>query len=63
MNYIFRESENFEDFCPVRLDKMIEQAKQLEENLLKQKQLLCTRLNVISYIIRTSISEGPGGDN
>jgi hypothetical protein len=42
---------------------MIEQAKQLEENLMKQKQLLCTRLNVISHIIRTSISEGPGGDH
>ncbi|VDI23462.1 testis-expressed sequence 12 protein [Mytilus galloprovincialis] len=59
----FSESENFENLCPTRLDKMIEQAKQLEESLLKQKELLCNRLNVISHIIKASITEGPGGDN
>lgn len=59
----FSESENFENLCPIRLDKMIEQAKQLEESLLKQKELLCNRLNVISHIIKASITEGPGGDN
>ncbi|XP_063419796.1 uncharacterized protein LOC134704941 [Mytilus trossulus] len=59
----FSESENFENLCPTRLDKMIEQAKQLEESLLKQKELLCNRLNVISHIIKASITEGPGGDH
>lgn len=50
--FCFSESENYELVCPSRLDKLIQQAKELECNLKKQKDLLHRRLKLISDTLR-----------
>lgn len=49
---IFNESEHFEQICPSRLDRMIEQTNALEDNLRRQKNALCQRLTVLSKTLK-----------
>ncbi|XP_070564623.1 uncharacterized protein [Ptychodera flava] len=50
---VFQESQEFETFCPTRLDKMLAEARALEEDLIKQKEKLRLRLQAISKTLQT----------
>ncbi|XP_071811842.1 uncharacterized protein [Apostichopus japonicus] len=50
--HVFKESEEFENFCPNRVDKLLSEAKALEENLLQQKQQLMQRLKALSRTLK-----------
>lgn len=49
---IFNDSENFEMFCPTRLDKILQETLALEENLRQQKETLCNRLHALSHTLQ-----------
>ncbi|OWF42361.1 uncharacterized protein LOC110461191 isoform X1 [Mizuhopecten yessoensis] len=49
---VFRECEEYETACPERLDKLLTEAKALEENLNQQKQVLCNRLKGLSRTLQ-----------
>ncbi|XP_060065962.1 uncharacterized protein LOC132546268 [Ylistrum balloti] len=49
---LFRECEEYEVLCPERLDKLIAEAKTLEENQNQQKQVMCGRLKVLSRTLQ-----------
>lgn len=49
---MFSESEEYETQCPDKLDKLIGEAKALEENLNQQKQVLCSRLKGLSRTLQ-----------
>ena len=52
----FRECENFESLYPTRLDEIIREAKELEQQLKLQKETLKERLR---FITRTLASTPP----
>ena len=49
---VLADSENFELFCPMRLEKILEDAKALEASLLEQKQQLKGRLQILSKTLQ-----------
>ncbi|KAJ8025093.1 hypothetical protein HOLleu_35202 [Holothuria leucospilota] len=50
---VFQESGDFEKFCPTRVDKLLAEAKALEENLTHQKEQLMDRLKALSRTLQT----------
>ena len=48
----FSDSENFEKFCITRLDRMLEDAKELEIDLRRQKDVLREKLLNLSRTLQ-----------
>ncbi|XP_066291423.1 uncharacterized protein [Branchiostoma lanceolatum] len=48
----FSESEQFELFCPTRVDGLLQEARALEENLKEQKKCLLQRLQMLSQTLQ-----------
>ncbi|XP_019644848.1 PREDICTED: uncharacterized protein LOC109485600 [Branchiostoma belcheri] len=48
----FSESEQFELFCPTRVDSLLQEARALEENLKEQKKCLLQRLQMLSQTLQ-----------
>ncbi|XP_038076594.1 uncharacterized protein LOC119744627 isoform X2 [Patiria miniata] len=46
------ESEQFELFCPTRVDKLLQEAKAMEAHLLHQKEQLINRLRKLSQTLQ-----------
>ncbi|XP_071803440.1 uncharacterized protein [Asterias amurensis] len=46
------ESEQFELFCPTRVDKLLQEAHAMEEHLLRQKEELISRLRNLSQTLQ-----------
>ena len=56
-NYIFlffSESESYENFFPTRIDNLIKDAKELEDNVLQQKDSLRARLHSLADALKMS---------
>jgi len=49
---VFRDSEHYEMFCPTRLDRILQDAKALEQNLIQQKDALRNRLGMLSQALK-----------
>ena len=54
-NYLFySESEAFEACCAARLDEILKQALDLEQNLIEQKECLRARMKAVSRTLMAS---------
>ena len=51
---IRRESEAFEELCPARLDAILKESYQTEQNLKREKERMRERLTIISRVLQRS---------